>query len=50
MSMMYQPVHWWWIGVDAGYNINRGESNQFIGLVSAGIKVNFDTSINLWDW
>jgi len=50
MSMMYQPVHWWWIRVDAGYNVNREKSNQFIGLVSVGIKMNFDTSIKLWDW
>ena len=50
MSMMYQPVHWWWIGIDAGYNISRGKSNQFIGLVNAGIKVSFDTSFKLGDW
>lgn len=50
VSVMYQPVHWWWIGVDGGYNVNRSGDNKFIGLINAGVMLTFDTSINLWNW
>ncbi len=50
LSVMYQPVHWWWIGVDGGYNVNRGDDNQFIGVINAGVMLTLDTSTDLWDW
>jgi len=50
LGVLYQPSHWWWIGFDGGYNINRGGDNQFIGLINAGISMTFDSSIKLWDW
>ena len=48
-QVTYQPKHWWWISADGGYNFNRNQSNQFIGLFHAGIMLTLDSAIKLWD-
>ncbi len=49
MRLTYQPMHWWWIAADGGYNINSGDSNRFIGLLNAGILLTLEQTIKLWD-
>lgn len=50
MKFTYQPMHWWWIAADGGYNFNRDQSDRFIGIIHAGIMLTLDKSIKLWDW
>lgn len=50
MRLTYQPVHWWWIAADGGYNVTRETKNRFIGLIHAGLILSFDSSIKLWDY
>lgn len=49
ITLTYQPMHWWWITVDGGYNVNRDDQNRFIGLINTGIMLTLDKALKLWD-
>ena len=49
MKLTYQPMHWWWIAADGGYNVTSNDQHRFIGLINAGILLTLDRTIKLWD-
>ena len=50
----WQPMHWWWISLDAGINTSQKDGNgrrtRFVGLISAGVRLTLDGTIDLWNW
>ncbi len=48
----WQPLHWWWLSMDAGVNFSqRGSAahkTRFVGLISAGVRLTLDGSLDLW--
>ena len=54
LHVVYQPRHWWWIRLDAGYNVIQNQDHvsgyndmRFTGLLEAGVRFRIDRAIRV---
>ena len=54
LQAVYQPSPWWWVRVDAGFNITSNldhidgqDETRFVGLIEAGVRLVVDKAFRL---
>lgn len=54
LQVAYQPVAWWWLRMDGGFNATRNAGNvrsarssRFVGLLSTGLRLKLDYPVRL---